>query len=152
MACEYNDLLTVTGFTMVIDGYPKFRAAIQGFTHPTVSIGFSPQMSPKRDIPRPGEKFQYDPVNVTMLINTDMSVYKTVLDWLEDCVNSAGNVEKDVTLNVMSGSNTVVAKIVYADAFPIDIGAISFTTTDTNDSWVSVDVTMAYSSYSVVPI
>jgi len=149
MTCQYNDFLTATGFALTIEGESGITAAVQSFTHPTVSTQNAIQSSPRRDIPVPGDKLVYDALNVVIILNADMGSYKAVYDWLESCVENVDGNEKDVHLHIMSSTNNAGPVITYENAFPIDVGAISFATTDQGDSYITVDATFAYTRYQI---
>lgn len=121
-------------------------ANVTEFNHPSVRSPAALQSARDVNIPHPGTKLNFDPLTVRVLLDNKMVVYKSIYDWI---VNNATKEvsERDLTLTLYNMNENPTGNIKYLNAFPTDLGPISFSSTDQNDTTLFSDVTFSYSHF-----
>jgi hypothetical protein len=145
-----NPLAISDGFRMVFHRAPNVSYFCQNFIMPSVTVQETLVARPQNDAYYPGDKIQYEPLTVTMLVAENMENYMEVIDWLNRSVKSLNSEDKydDVTVYILSSKNNANAKVVFHNAFPTNIGSISFNVQDADISYAQVDVTFRYDYFS----
>lgn len=152
---QTNNFLTSTNFKVTLDSvrYPGLSCTIQNFTLPSVSTGPANYTTPRRNIPMPGDKYEFDPLVITMLLKEDLENYETVFNWLKDCVetNDKPLSEKvsDIRVNIFNGKNISQKVFTFVSAFPSNLGSILLNTTDASDEYLTVEATFQYAYFKI---
>lgn len=148
MSINYN-FLTASRFSLSIAGdeYKDLIAQVQEFTHPSLTASSAAQSTPRRNVPQPGTKLQYEPVTVRILLDNEMTIYSAIHNWMVNSVKVESDV-KDITLTVYNSNERPTFNIKYLDAFPTNIGPIQFASNDQNDTILFSDVTFEYSEFT----
>lgn len=155
MTIETNNFLSSTGFRITLDStlYPGLTCSIQSFNLPSVSIGSGMYATPYRNIPFPGDKYEFSPLNITMILKEDLSNYVTIFNWLKQCVETADDPlsakTSDIRLTLFNNKNISSKQIAFITAFPSSIGEVKFQTTDNADEYLTVDVTFEYAHFKI---
>jgi hypothetical protein len=159
-----KNFLAPSGFKMIIDrkNFGNLEYTVQVATHGSVSLDTSEVAYARTSIKEPGDMLNYGDVTFEMILEEDLDNYKEIHQWLRRMVEekprsvtdaSAGTAipnELDITLMVLSSHNNPTNKIIYRDAFPIDLGVISFDSAVDGVTYVTVPVTFAYSYFDIV--
>lgn len=147
-------LLTATRFTLAIPGeeYKDIIANVVDFNHPAVRSPFATQPTRQVDIPRPGSKMVFDPLVVRVQLDNDMKIYQEVYNWIFKNATSEDEDYRDLTLTIYNMNENPQKAIRYLNAFPTDLGLLSFTSTDQNDTIINLDVTFGYSHFELVSV
>jgi T4-like virus tail tube protein gp19 len=145
-----NPLAISDGFRMVFHRAPNVSYFCQNFIMPSVTVQETLVARPQNDVYYPGDKIQYEPLTVTMLVAENMENYMEVIDWLNRSVKSLNSEDKydDVTVYILSSKNNANAKVVFHNAFPTNIGSISFNVQDADITYAQVDVTFRYDYFT----
>jgi hypothetical protein len=145
-----NPLTISNGFRMVFYKAPNVSYFCQNFTMPSVTVQETLVARPQNDVYYPGDKIQYEPLTVTMLVAENMENYMEVINWLNRSVKSINSEDKydDVAVYILSSKNNANAKVVFHNAFPTNIGSISFNVQDADITYAQVDVTFRYDYFS----
>lgn len=145
-----NPLAISDGFRMVFQKAPNVSYFCQNFIMPSVTVQETLVARPQNDVYYPGDKMQYEPLTVTMLVAENMENYVEIIDWLNRSVKSTNSKDKydDVTVYILSSKNNANARVVFHNAFPTNIGSISFNVQDADINYAQVDVTFRYDYFS----
>ena len=157
-----KNFLAPSGFKVIIDrkNYGNLEYTVQVATHGSVSLDTSELQFPRTSVKEPGDVLNYGDVTFEMILEEDLDNYKEIHQWLRRLVQekpksvaereaSIPNV-LDISLMVLSSKNNITNKIIYRDAFPIDLGVISFDSAVDGVNYVTVPVTFAYSYFDIV--
>lgn len=150
-----NNFLTSTNFKVSLDSvsYPGLNCSIQSFTLPSLSIGNANYVTPRRNIPMPGDKYEFSPLVVSMLLKEDLSNYETVFNWLKQCIETSDKplTEKtsDIRLTLFNGKNISQKVFTFVMAFPSELGAIQLNTADGSDEYLTVEATFQYAYFKL---
>lgn len=122
----------------------------------------TPQVTPMVDLWKPGDKLQYDPLNLTFLVDEWLTSWKNIHDWMRGLTYPTSFTEykkvkkegllSDATLTVLNGQNNPVMRYVFRDCFPTALSPINMSSTDDGGVTVTCDVTLRYNWYDVFPI
>ena len=61
---------------------PEVEFTCQTANIPGISLGGATQATPLLDVPLPGEKLSYSPLDITFLVDENLNNYKEIHDWL----------------------------------------------------------------------
>lgn len=150
-----NNFLSSTNFSVTLDSvrYPGLNCSIQDFTLPSISAGNANYFTPRRNIPMPGDKYEFDPLVVSMLLKDDLSNYETVFNWLKDCIETSDKplTEKtsDIRLTLFNGKNISQKVFTFVTAFPSELGSITLSTKNASDEYLTVEATFQYAYFKI---
>ena len=118
----------------------------------------------------PGEKAIYDTLNITFLVDAEMTGWLEVHDWLRALTfpteyeeyrnlgllnkfttasNSKTRQYADGSITILSASNKPYFKFNFFDLFPISIGGFMLSSTDTPETIITSDATFRFTYYNV---
>ena len=106
--------------------------------------------TPKRNIGIAPDKIEYNPFDLTFLVDEKMQNYKEIHDWILGLVTEddfAVRKARDVTLQVLNSHNNVSQEIQFIDAFPINLSSLPFDATTTDIQYLTASVTFQYSYF-----
>ena len=145
-----NPLAVSDGFRMVFHKAPNTSYFCQNFVMPGVTVNETSVARPRVDAYFPGDKMVFEPLTVTMLVAENMENYVEILNWLTTAVTTNNNIDKfdDVTVYILSSKNNVNRTVTFRNAFPTNIGSISFNVQDADITYAQVDVTFRYDYFT----
>jgi hypothetical protein len=145
-----NPLAVSDGFRMVFQKAPNTSYFCQNFVMPSVTVQETLVARPQTDAYFPGDKIQFEPLTVTMLVAENMENYAEIYDWLNRSVKTLNSEDKydDITVYILSSKNNPNAIIRFRNAFPTNIGSISFNVQDADITYAQVDVTFRYDYFT----
>jgi hypothetical protein len=163
-----QNLMQSTRFQLNFSRLPAVSFFCQTFILPSVSAGYATSPTPFVDMKLPGEKLQYDSLNLTFLVDEDMANWREIHNWmraytfpkdfseyrnlakLSDTVkNSRQPQYSDAILTVYNNAWLQIAQFKFYDVFPTSLSGINFSTQDTPDSPVMTDATFDYTYYDI---
>jgi hypothetical protein len=161
-------------FTLNFGRVPNVQYFCQNVTIPGISLSEAIITNPFVDIYSPGEKAIYDLLNVTFLIDEDLTAWKEIHDWIRAMTfpvefaeyrqlpklnkyNSASDDLKrgkfpqfsDASISIFSSSNTPLYRFRFHDVFPTTLSTFIMNTQDAPDNVLTADVTFRYSYYDI---
>lgn len=123
--------------------------SVQEFQIPDVNVEPATQTSRQRDIPQPGSKIVYAPLNLKFIVDGDGDIYWKVYDWLVDTYKSE-EPEKDLVVHVFDQNENRAYSVKFFDAFPVDLISTTMILGDQNDTPVTFSSTFHYSHFEKV--
>jgi hypothetical protein len=118
----------------------------------------------------PGEKAIYDTLNVTFLVDAEMTGWLEIHDWLRaltfptdyeeyrnlgqlnrftTAANSKTPQYTDGSVTILSAANKPYFKINFVDLFPISLGGFVMSATDTPETIITSDATFRFTYFDV---
>tara|TARA_E500000318_G_scaffold20074_2_gene20731 strand:+ start:236 stop:766 length:531 start_codon:yes stop_codon:yes gene_type:complete len=153
-----------TSFKLTIDrlNYPNLEYFCQSVNHPSMSL--SPAEIPfrkLRSVPFPGGALDYGEFSANIILDEDMKAYTEMHDWMRRIVDnplksaldrddSTINSVADITLSILSSSNTVIKQIRYTDAMPVVLGDIAFEATASGTEFITVAIGFRFTLFELV--
>lgn len=109
----------------------------------------------------PGDTLEYGTFEVSFIVDEEMKNYIEMFNWIKK--NADHNVQrtktgqgtheekyKDITMSVLTAKNTVNKQIRFTDAFPTNLGELSFTTQDTAVEYLTCTVSFRYNRFEFI--
>lgn len=131
---------------------------------PGMSMGAAAFNTPTLDISYPGHKLSFNNLNITYIVDEELTAWKNMYDWFLALAHPNMNERKrllelqggsnvsDATLTVLSALNNPIARIQFYNVFPIDMTDINFDTTMSADNIIYSTVTFNFNYYEVLPL
>ena len=170
------DYLRPNAFRFVIKDIPRVAYTCQSANLPGLQLGFALQPTPFIDLPRIGDKLQYDEFTIRFLIAEDMSNYIELLEWLvalgfPETYNSYtrfvgerlsrfpfikqpnGSIEtaaySDGTLTVLDSANIPKTNIILKDMFPVSVQALDYDITSSSVEFLVGIASFKYRTFEI---
>lgn len=128
--------LNVVSYKLVISRMPEVEYHCTSVNIPSVNLG-GPVLLPNRfsDDKRPGEKLDFDNLNIEFIIDEDLNNYREVYNWLlglgfpEDHQQHQKLPEElsDIKLITLTNNSRGNIEFSFKDCFPTLLGEINFT-------------------------
>jgi len=159
-----TNFLSPLGFKFNIKRTPGLNYFVQSASIPGISIGVATLGTPFVDLPFTGVKNTYDDLVVTFKVDEELRNYKELFDWMiaisfpddftqhQQIVNarpgSGDGIFSDATLTVLSSSKNPIVEVNFKNLFPYNLSELKFSSSETDVSYMEVDVTFKYQSFS----
>lgn len=95
----------------------------------------------------PGERIQYDPLEVRFIVDENMVNYNELYQWMHIAASTATPMFKDVTLSILSSHNNPVKQIRFISAFPTNLNGLEFDTTQSQIEYMTCACTLRYTRF-----
>lgn len=160
--------LQPTKFLLTFSRLPAVQYYCQTINIPSVSLGEVITVTPFLDMSSPGTKLTYDPLDITFVVDSELQSWRNLYDWFLSMANPDGFEGRyvpidakelqpkkhfsDATLTVLSSYNNPIIRIEFTNVFPLTMSQISFDTTSSADTIITVDATFRYQSYKYLTV
>lgn len=153
-----TNYLSAVAFKIVIQRLPHVEFATQKVQIPSLSMGSPPQASPLLNIYQIPDRIEYSELDISFLIDEDMSNYEEILRWLEgmgapqssnqrlNLQNSKAGFKSDITVIIENTSRNPNIEFTFTDCFPVGLSGITLDVTDTDITYPECNVTFRYTS------
>jgi|TARA_R100000081_G_C4781791_1_gene151975 hypothetical protein len=167
---DNTSYLSPLGFRFVLNRTPNTNYFVQNVRLPTLTLGQFDLEDPFVKLPTPGTKLSFEPLDITFLVDEDMSNYLEIHAWLRglgfpetfdqygnfirnnqtrSALTEASAVFSDGTLMVLSNHQNGNIKVIFEDMFPIALSDLSFDSTLTDVEYLRATVTFRYKLYTI---
>ena len=160
-------------FILSFGRVPNVQYFCQSVSVPGISLSEAVITNPFVDIYSPGEKAIYDLLNVTFMVDEDLTAWKEIHDWIRAMTfplefeeyqrlprlnkynSAATDINKtfpqfsDASINILSSSNNVSYRFKFHQVFPTSISTFVMNTQDGPDNIITADATFRYSYYDI---
>jgi hypothetical protein len=164
------NMLQPNKFTLNLSRAPNLQYFCQTVTLPGLSTSEIPVQNPFVELYAPGEKAIYDTLNVTFLVDAEMTAWLEIHDWLRamtfptdyeeyrnlgqlnkfsTSLNSKSPQYTDGAVTILSAANKPYFKINFIDMFPISLGGFMMSATDTPETIITSDATVRFTYFNV---
>lgn len=162
--------LSPIGYKFSIERIPEVTYFCQSVDLPEVSLPDVGISTPFVTYPVAGDHMSFGDLTVQFLIDSDMSNYKALFNWLrglgfpEDHQQYADQVtsiissrlsevaasSSDATLMILNNSNNVVSTVQFVDCIPSSLSGLSFTSVTQDVQYLVGTATFKYSYYRFI--
>lgn len=160
-------------FQLNFSRLPNMQFFAQIVSVPGISISEAIQPTPFVDLYAPGEKAIYDLLNVTFMVEENLSSWIEIHDWIRamsfpkefEEYKRLGYLNKqvaqkmtktpqysDCTVTILSAANNPIIKFKYYDVFPTTISSFVMSASDSPESIITADATFRYSYFDIEKI
>lgn len=174
---RFNDVAALYGnhFRFALNDLPDLTFFCQQIVLPDVSAGAPQRGNPFTLIPEVGDHLNFSALNCTYLVDSKFLSYYSLFYWMRGygfprSFEDIGNFETDrkrrignpipkkreiqktsATLSVLRpDTDGVISQINFLDVFPVQLGQMSFTTTEGDAPLLTCQVTFRYTDFEVV--
>ena len=162
------NFLSPLNFKFRIKKAPGINFFIQKVTVPRMQLPDVPVSNPFVNIPKPGDHITFDRLSITFKVDEDLQNYMELYTWItqmgkpesydqyatikaQSPVSGMG-IYSDIELEVLTSKRRANYAVVFQDAFPIDLGEMTFDTTMEDVNYVTADATFKYRQYVIEKI
>ena len=147
-----KNLLQQNQFKLTIDHtkYGNIEFFTSAASLPSVTNGEIPTNYRNKPGFLPGERVDYEPLNIRLRVDEDMKNYLEVLNWMITNGTTTGVTVADITLSILSSHNNVNKEFQFIDAFPTSLGSLEFTTDSTEVEYFTIDATFRYDYFKAI--
>ena len=164
------NVLQPNKFVLNFSRAPSVQYFCQSVSIPVIALSEVPQNTPFIDVYVPGEKAIYDILNVTFLVDEELTAWLEMHDWIRAMtfpkdfeeyqrLNKLSRMAgasaspkpqySDASITILSSSNTPYFKFKFFDCFPTSVSQFILSATDSPDTTMSADATFRFSYFDV---
>jgi len=144
------------GFRLAIDRlkFPNAEFNVQTASIPEISVDSATYATPERTIQIPGDKIEYASLDVTFIVDENLTNYNEIHDWLFGLVTvpedgSTPKKTRDMSLLILDSHNNVSREIKFADAYPTSLSTLDFDAKSTDVEYLIASTSFTYSYFKV---
>lgn len=143
------------GFRLAIDRlkFPNAEFNVQTASIPEISVDSATYATPQRTIEIPGDKVNYASLDITFIIDENLTNYNEIHDWLFGLVtvqeNTSISKTRDMSLLILNSHNNVSREITFAGAYPTSLSTIEFDARSTDVEYLTASASFNYSYFKV---
>lgn len=161
------NFLSPFGFSFTLKRSPTVNFFCTDISIPSVSFGDVSIPTPFKNYPIPGNKLQYGDLKLTFKVDENLVNYLEIYNWLHKIAKpesfeqyaslsqvpgSGEGAVSDATLTILNSAMGPNAEVQFQDLFPVSLGEIAFTTTDTDVNYITVTADFKFSLMKVVKL
>lgn len=165
------NFLSPLGYKFVLSRAPNIEFFVQEIALPGLTLGVANQPSPFVNIPQPGDRIQFEQMQVTFIVNEDMDNYLEIFNWmvalgapvsydqytLKNRALQSTNQQKDVVvsdISVMILSSAMNGNIDFTmrDCFPISLSNLTMVSSLTDVQYITATATFALRDFIITRI
>lgn len=155
------NLLADNAYHFEILSMPKLSLFAQTFELPGCNMGIALQPSPMVDIPHPGDKVDFNDLQITFLVDEKLEAYKEVWKWMmylaapksteeyKKLVESESPYTRvsDIRMNVLTNKSNITQPVVFVGCFPYALSGILFNAANTEVEHPIATASFTYAYY-----
>ncbi len=164
---NYN-LLSPVGFRLTIKKLPTVSYFCQTVNIPDLSLSEITVPTPLRDFPIYGDKLTIGTVDLSFVVDEDLANYQEIQSWMRSITSpdtftshkalldsptnnftDEGDLISDATLHILTNTMNNNKNVEFEGIFPTSLGAIEFTTQDTEISAITVSASFSIKDYII---
>ena len=163
-----RNFLSPAGFLFNITKEPKVSFFCTSASIPSMSFETTTQPSYLKDIDVPGEKIEYENLNVRFLVDEDLTNYMAIHNWItgrgfpetaqdfktevtkEDTSRDLNQQFSDGALTIQNSNFRTSAIVRFKDLFPVSLTSLEFDTAVTDIQYFTAEATFKYLVYNIL--
>ena len=160
------NFLSPLGFKFQIKKAPNVNFYVQSVVMPSITLGSTYVPTPFVRQPFAGDHIEYGDLSVTFKMDEDMKSYLEIYNWLVgigkpddfdqyrtiDLADKGEGVYSDLTLTILSSAMRPVHEVVFLDAFPIDLTALTFDARFSDVEYLEATCTFKFRKYTITTL
>ena len=170
-----RNFLSVIGFKFALERCPKVDFYCNAANLPSITLGVAEQPSYLRNIPVPGDKIQFEDLQISFMVDEHMENYLEIYDWItglgfpesidqyiqlgddkklapENDPNDNFNERSDATLMILNSDYNTSVKVKFRDLFPIEISGIPIDPKAEQQEYYTATARFKYTIYDVIDV
>ena len=159
-----KSFLSNNKYELIFDRLPNTTFFLQSINLPSITLTSVATQSPYVQVNTPGNILTFEQLSATYIVDEDMQSWKDIYTWITQMGNptsqdklgdlttdigKSNSTVSDAVLLVKSNSNNVNLKFSFKNIFPIELGSLQFTSTETQE-FLTSSATFLYDYYTLV--
>tara|TARA_R100000008_G_scaffold32251_1_gene18032 strand:+ start:1153 stop:1677 length:525 start_codon:yes stop_codon:yes gene_type:complete len=164
---NYN-VLSPVSFRFSIKKLPNVSFFCQTANIPDLSVGVVARPTPLRDYNTFGDNLEIGTLEISFLVDEDLANYMEIQKWMRDLTSPEkftgysttlantddglgvlGGLISDATLHILTNSMNTNKNIQYKEIFPTNLGALEFTTQDTEITAITATCSFNIADFTI---
>jgi hypothetical protein len=138
MSATNQNLFLNVNFKLVIKKLPNVEFFCTSVTYPPLKVDPIPINTPMGTVFQPADNLNYGVLEIHFLLDEDLNNYFEIVTWMKAIgipfaqrskdlyVGGKYNPFSDMTMIIMDNNGTPTRQIAFVDAFPIDLGGVTY--------------------------
>lgn len=160
-----KNFLNPINFGFVLKRAPYTEFFVQRIAIPNIVLDYIDSPSPQLRLPISASHIDFGSLNVTFKVDESMTNYLEIYNWMvaigypfnqqayaalkANALASGESLVSDISVIIMDGLKNPNFEIVFSNAFPVQLGEISFESTDNDVNFVTTTASFKYSYFNV---
>lgn len=155
-----QNFLSPNNYRLSIDRLPHVSYFAQAANIPGLSINPVPYQSPFKTIYRPGDKVEFNTLDVDVRVDEGMENYMEIYNWIigmtypdnfEQYANliAGEGLYSDATLTIQNNSKVSNIDFEFKDIFPVSIGSIQMSQTNAEVEYATATITFQTNGFTI---
>lgn len=160
------NFLSPFGYRFVLTRAPNLVYTVQAIDIPGIALSVAEINNPFTRIPTSG-KIQFGELNVSFKVNESLDNYLEIFDWmiglgfpsdfsqynrLKNNTDLDKGISSDIIVSILDSSKNAKIRVDFTDAFPVEIGPLSFDASLPNMQYVTANVRFRYLKHEFTKI
>ena len=158
-------------FLVTLGNFPMVQYFCTTLTLPGVSVGRFDRATSLANLPMVGDLMTFDDFTMTFMVDETLTNYQEIFNWMvnigapsdnsqfnkrkrADGMTMKGdrNLYSDIEVTILSSKNNPSVRCTLHDTFPLSLTGLTYTTQDTDATYLTADVSFAYSYYEFLAL
>jgi hypothetical protein len=143
-----KSFLSNNKYELIFDRLPNTTFFLQSINLPSITLNSVATQTPFVQVNTPGNILTFEQLSVTYIVDENMQSWRDIYSWittmgnptskdklgnLTTALGRSNSVVSDAVLIVKSNSNNVNLKFSFKNVFPIELGSLQFTSTESQE-------------------
>jgi len=161
---DTNNYINSNYFKIVFSRLPIMTYFCQTVNVPSLSFGVADQLtSLGLHIPRPGTKYQFEPLNISFLLDESLNNWREIFTWMESLANYETNIPlnkggpviprddvySDARILITNSAFVPQYEVIFNDVLPVSLGGWQFNSTETDSRPIIIQASFVFTSYRI---
>ena len=165
------NFLSPLGYKFILSRAPNVEYFVQEVSLPGLNLGVATQVTPFTNIRRPGDKVEFEQMQVTFRVNEDLDNYLEIFNWMvalgrPESFNQytlaprpflsteqlKDTITSDITLTVLSSAMNTNVEFTLRDCFPVSLSNITMTSSASDIEYVTATATFALTDFIITKV
>jgi hypothetical protein len=167
-----RNFLSPVGFKFNLTKAPKVDFFSNFASIPSITLGSALQTRYGKNIPIPGDKMDFDDLNIRFLVDENLENYMEIWNWMtglgfpysleqyKDLKENSRTEESELkgnlyevsdgSLQILTSNFTTNAKVFFTNLFPVSLSSLDFDATAEDIKYFTADVRFKYTYYKII--
>lgn len=141
-----TNTLSISEFKFEIPGMKHINFWVQSAELPSITPGQAKLATPFGSLSLPGQEAEYDPLNISFLVDDECNSYFELLDWLQDFRHGSAS-RRDGMLTLKRANGVVAREIRFRSMVITGLTNLPFASDVDNASNIVANATFSYVDY-----
>lgn len=156
-----TNYFTTVEFLVTIKRLPEVEFFVQRTQIPGISANAPTSPSPFNRLVQTPDKLQYDPLELSFIVDEKMNNYLSVFSWIKgltfperysqfkNLADSEHKIYSDISIVCLNSHKNPVLKIDFTDCIPVSLSLVNLDTTQTDVVYPEATVTFNYNYFNI---